>query len=160
VQGSTRVGGFVAGQDVAIACDTDVHYKQGTSSVLASAADPVLAANTWVRLVFSGVDTSVAFFSAGNAGRCSVGLNSRGRINLLTSDAVPQLTPDCSLTDPDEAKATQCKYLRGATFDIIGHLRHVQPARPRWMVIPRYADDVCCHPGKGLSCPTPIKPCK
>jgi hypothetical protein len=35
----------------------------------------------------------------------------------------------------------------------------VQPARPRWLVTPRYADDLCCHPGPGLSCPAPIKPC-
>ena len=73
--------------------------------------------------------------------------------NLLTKDAIPELSIDCSPTDPNADKAQQCRDLRGATFDVIGHLRQVQPARPRWVVIPRDPDDVCCYPGPGLECP-------
>ena len=42
----------------------------------------------------------------------------------------------------------------------IGHLRQVQPARPRWVMLPRDQDDLCCHPAAGLSCPKPIKQCE
>ena len=79
--------------------------------------------------------------------------------NTFSKDALPELLPDCRLDDPDAARAKQCQYLRGARFDVIGHLRHLQPGRPRWAILPRDADDICCRPGPGLECPRPVKPC-
>jgi hypothetical protein len=66
---------------------------------------------------------------------------------------------DCREDDPNEERATQCRYLHAATFDITGHLRQVSAARPRWMVLPRDLDDLCCHPGPDMQCPAPIRPC-
>jgi hypothetical protein len=50
--------------------------------------------------------------------------------------------------------------MHSVTFDVVGHLRQIQPARPRWMVMPRDADDLCCHPGTDGQCPRPIKACQ
>ena len=119
----------------------------------------MLAPGQIARYSFTGTDSSIAFQATTAQATCTVGLNARTRINLITKDAIPELEPDCDEADPDEARATQCKNLRGAEFNIIGHLRQAQPARPRWIVIPRYVDDVCCYPGPGLECPHPIKPC-
>ena len=81
------------------------------------------------------------------------------RINVVTRDAIPDLQLDCNPTDSDADKAEQCRLLHAATFDVTGHLRQVQPARPRWIVLPRDVDDVCCSPGPGAQCPRPIKQC-
>jgi hypothetical protein len=93
-------------------------------------------------------------------GTCHVAANTRTRILVMTRDAVPSLQVECREDDPDAEKATQCRNLHGATFDVTGHLRQITAARPRWMVSPRDADDVCCRPGVGLECPRPIKPCQ
>jgi hypothetical protein len=95
----------------------------------------------------------------GSQGVCTVSVNSRTRINVMTRDAIPDLQVDCDEHDADANKAQQCLNLHGATFDVVGHLKQVTAARPRWQVMPRDADDVCCRPGPGLECPKPIKSC-
>jgi hypothetical protein len=157
---SVRVGGYAAGSEVAITCSQPTHFHPGAANVVAVDSDPVIAPGQIARYSFTGTDSAIAFQATTAQSTCTVGLNARTRINLITKDAIPELEPDCDEADPDEARATQCKYLRGAEFDIIGHLRQAQPARPRWIVIPRYVDDVCCYPGPGLECPHPIKPCQ
>jgi len=156
---SVRTTGFGAGVEVAIVCDHGARYRVGDNTVVAGPSDALLEPGQIVRTALGPTDTSVAFSATGDAAGCSVGLNTHARHNLTTKDAIPQLNVNCSEDDPDESVATQCKYLHGATFDLIGHLRHVQPARPRWMTIPRNALDVCCHPGPGLDCPRPIRKC-
>jgi hypothetical protein len=120
----------------------------------------VARANTAVPLTLGDQATTVALLSTGEAATCSVGLNVHSRLNLITKDAVPQLNIDCRVDATDADATAQCRALQAATFDIIGHLRHIQPARPRWAIVPRTADDLCCHPGPGLDCPKPIKTCQ
>lgn len=160
VGASMRLAGFGAGVEVAIVCDQYARYRVGDDTVTAGAADALLEPGNVVRLTLGGTDTSVAFAAMGAAASCSVGENTRTRINTMTKDAIPQLNVNCRTDDPDSQAALQCQYLRGATFEVIGHLRHVQPARPRWMLIPRSPLDLCCHPGPGLQCPRPIAKCK
>lgn len=150
---------WVATREVAITCSAPAHYKVGGPSVAATTADAQLAPGQIVRHTFGAGESAVAFVAVGADATCTVGINARTRINLITKDAIPELNPDCQEDDADEEKARQCRYLRAAEFDVVGHLRHVQPARPRWVVIPRAADDVCCYPGPGLECPRPIQPC-
>lgn len=157
---SVRAPTFGAGVALALVCDAPARYKLGDDTVTAGGSDALLAAGEIARVTAGPTDSSVAFAAAGGEAHCTVGENSRARINLLTKDAIPQLNVNCRLDDPDEAAAAQCRNLHGATFDVAGHLRHVQPARPRWMVIPRSPADVCCHPGPGLDCPRPISKCK
>jgi hypothetical protein len=88
-----------------------------------------------------------------------VSWNPRVRFLASLTDAVPGLKLACNPNDADPAAAQQCRFLQGARYDLTGHLRQVQPARPRWMIIPRDLDDLCCRPGPGLQCPDPIKPC-
>lgn len=147
-------------QSFVLACTVDVHYKLGEATVVATTSDPALKANTPLR-VDSGSVGAIAIITAGSpaTGRCSIAENPRIKINLVTKDAIPELKPLCTENDPNPERATQCKALRAATFDVVGHLRHVQPARPRWTVLPRSPDDLCCHPGPGLPCPKPIQPC-
>lgn len=155
---SVLATGFGATAEVAITCTAPAHYRFGDAAVTASDADPLLSPGELLRHVFVGTETSVAFKGTA-AGTCSVGQNAKARINLITKDAVPELNPACSEDDADADRAQQCRNLHGATFDVVGHLRHVQPARPRWAVIPRAPDDLCCRPGPGLGCPRPIQPC-
>ncbi len=157
---SVRVDGYGPGIEVAITCDRATRYHVGPTTVVAAEGDAVLAANQVVRHAFADAETSVAFQAITEQATCSVGINARTRINLITKDAIPELNPDCDENDADATKAQLCHNLRGSEFDVIGHLRHVQPARPRWVVVPRAVDDVCCYPGPGLECPKPIKPCQ
>ena len=157
---SVRVTGYSAGQEVAITCDHEARYRVGGASVVAIDGDGVVAPGQIVRKTFGATDTSVAFQAVSAPARCTVGINARTRINLITREAVPELEPNCNEADADPDRARQCINLRGAEFDIIGHLRQAQPARPRWIVIPRAPDDLCCYPGPGLECPRPIKPCR
>jgi hypothetical protein len=90
---------------------------------------------------------------------CQVGPDARTRINIVTKDAVPDLVVGCREDDPDADRAQQCRFLHGATFDVVGHLRQVSAARPRWVVLPRDQDDLCCNPGPDMQCPRPIQPC-
>ncbi|MEW5738076.1 MAG: hypothetical protein AB1938_04070 [Myxococcota bacterium] len=157
---SVRAQGFGLGVELAVVCDQSARYRVGNDLVTAGPTDALLEPGQIVRVTLAGSDTSVAFAATGAAANCSVGENSKARINLLTKDAIPQLNVNCRTDDPDPEAALQCQYLHGATFDLVGHLRHVQPARPRWMVIPRSPFDVCCHPGPGLGCPRPIVKCR
>lgn len=160
VAASVRTQAFGAGIEVAVVCDQPARFKVGDDLVTAGPGDALLAAGQVARVTISGNETSVAFVATGAAATCAVGENTKARINLLTRDALPQLNVNCREDDPDTEAAAQCQALHAATFDIIGHLRHVQPARPRWMVIPRSPFDVCCHPGPGLDCPRPVAKCK
>jgi hypothetical protein len=146
----------------AIWCDTDVHYKFGDATAIASGADFALAANQ-VEYAFVPNGTTrlaiVADDPAVTGKTCSVSQSTRTRFNVTLKDAVPTLKPRCNVDDPNPEAAAECRNLLGASYDIVGHLRHVQPARPRWMVLPRDKDDICCRPGPGLQCPKPIEPC-
>jgi hypothetical protein len=157
---SVRTAAFGPGVEVALVCDQPARYRVGDDHVSAGPNDALLAPGQIVRVTPGSSDTSVAFAATGAATSCSVGENTKARINLLTKDAIPALNVNCRTDDPDPDAALQCRYLRGATFDVIGHLRQVQPARPRWMVLPRGPFDVCCHPGPGFECPRPIAKCK
>lgn len=153
---------YAEGTPVAIACSAPAHYRFGDGT-LADATDPVLLPGLVVNHLLAPGETKVAVVAEGTApagAKCSIALNPRARINLITKDAIPDLQPDCRDDDADADKAATCRALHAATFDVVGHLRHVQPARPRWVILPRDADDVCCHPGPGLSCPKPIKQCE
>lgn len=155
-------GSYVSGAQVKVWCPVPVHYRFGASSVTATSADPLLPANTVLEHTFVTGEFKVGLLADGTApapSTCIVGENPRTRINLILHDVLPDLNVACDVNDPDSDVAQDCKNLRGARYDVVGHLRHVQPARPRWMVMPRDADDVCCHPGPGLSCPKLIKPC-
>ncbi len=148
--------GYAAGVELNLGCDAETHVAFGNASVVASATDLLLPARTPLKHVLTGEETTVSVIGTA---KCWVAQNFHNRINLVTKDALPELQPDCRLDDPDGAKAKQCQYTRGATFDVTAHLRHLQPGRPRWALLPRDADDVCCHPGSGLECPRPVKPC-
>jgi hypothetical protein len=143
-------------------CDTPVRMKAGTASVSATIEDFPLAANAKVERTLVGTEQYVAFLADGDLqgkGECHVALNSRTRINVVTRDALPDLQVDCNPADADADKAKQCRLLREATFNVTGHLRQVSAARPRWIVMPRDADDVCCFPGPEGACPRPVKTC-
>jgi hypothetical protein len=159
------------GAQVSVFCDLDTYVRFGDTNVAASTEDELLPAKTRRDVTISGGKGFVAFLAkqmpppstetpAPPAPRCYVSRNTQTRILLMTKDAVPDLKVDCNENDTDTERARQCRYLRGATFDVVGHLRHVQAARPRWMVLPRDVDDLCCYPGPGLECPRPIKPCE
>lgn len=158
-----RTGSFPVGADVRVWCDTAVRFKAGDTMVTASSTDTALAARTlFEHRVTSDAVAYLSFVADGAAlpgASCTVAMNSHTRLNLVVKDAVPELQPDCRTDDPDAQKAEQCRFFRGATYDVVGHLRHLQPGRPRWVILPRDAEDLCCRPGPGLSCPKPIKPC-
>ncbi|MCP3141190.1 single stranded DNA-binding domain-containing protein [Pyxidicoccus xibeiensis] len=153
--------GFEPGQEVHVWCDKAANLRFG-GITLPETDNVPLAART---LYAHTLRASEAFVwvspqtPANGAVTCQVAMNARTRINVVTKDAAPDLVVDCREDDPDAERARQCRFLRGATFDITGHLRQVSAARPRWMVLPRDQDDLCCHPGPGLECPRPIKPC-
>ncbi len=154
---------YSPGTQVRVWCESDARVAFGNDQVTVSATTGrVLPARKVLEHTFSGVETSVALMAEGTlpeGSRCYVAQNTRTRMLLITRDAVPELRPDCDPNDKaNPAQAEQCQFLRGATYDVVGHLRHVQAARPRWMLMPRDADDLCCHPGQGLQCPRPIKP--
>lgn len=151
--------GVIGGASVLIRCEKDTRYRVGDDLVRANEMDPVLPANTELRYTMRGEESAVAFQAVSEVGVCTVGLNSKIRINLITKDAVPELNPDCNDNDPNTAAAEQCRFLHGAEFDVTGHLRQIQPGRPRWVIIPRAPDDLCCYPGPGLQCPRPIEAC-
>ncbi|MCY1034413.1 hypothetical protein OV207_23370 [Corallococcus sp. BB11-1] len=145
-----------------LVCDQPVRVRFGQGGVTATAGDTLLAANTALEYTLKGSETTVAVVRDATAtadATCQYAPDSRTRISLQIKDAVPDLNPDCSESDADAARALQCKQLHAATFDVVGHLKHVGPARPRWNVLPRDQDDLCCYPGPGLECPKPIKPC-
>lgn len=149
------------GYTVNVWCDKAVFLRFGDDG-LPNTANMPLAGNT--RLAYTlTADQSVMWVSAQDESKgavtCKLGTNARTRINLVTKDAVPDLAVNCREDDPNSDKAQQCRFLHGATFDVVGHLRQVSAARPRWMVLPRDQDDLCCYPGPDMQCPRPIKPC-
>ena len=157
---------LAANTQVSLWCDQDVYLRWGDASVTAGYEDEPLSAQTRQDVTVSAGKGYVAFLSrqatsgVTPAPRCYVSANTHTRMLLITRDAVPDLVVDCDEADTNADRAQQCRYLHGATFDAVGHLRQVQAARPRWMVMPRDAGDLCCHPGPGLQCPRPIQPCK
>jgi hypothetical protein len=160
---------YAPGMRVNLWCDLDIHYNVGGSTVTASTANKRLPARTLEEITFASGESFVAVLSAVTvptpppgtpAPRCYVAHNPGTRILLTTKDAVPDLRLECDENDSDADRAQQCRLLRSVTFDVVGHLRQIQPARPRWMVMPRDAGDLCCHPGTDGQCPRPIKACQ
>ncbi|MBZ4415524.1 hypothetical protein [Myxococcus sp. RHSTA-1-4] len=155
-------GELVPGMKVHVWCDKAALLRFGGGGSVPESDDVPVEANTVFEHTLAA---SQAFMwvsaqnEANGAVTCKVGADSRTRINVVTKDAVPDLVVDCREDDPDTGRAQQCRYLRAATFDVTGHLRQVSAARPRWMVLPRDQDDLCCHPGPGMQCPRPIEPC-
>lgn len=157
-----RLPGFGEGTAATLVCDADTRVAFGDGTVLATSSDRLLRAGEVLPWTFTAAGPVVGLLPEGATTadqKCFLAVHARARVNVVVKDAVPELRPDCSEADPDGPKAEQCKALRGATFDIVGHLKQVQPGRPRWLVVPRDADDVCCRPGPGLACPRPIKRC-
>lgn len=153
----------VAGDELLLFCTAPVRWKAGDASVVATSADALLPAGTLARHMLTGAETNLAVIAEGTPGAgasCTLSVDTRTRLNIVTKDAIPELNPDCDEADADPVAAEQCRFFRGATYDVVGHLRHLQPGRPRWVILPRDPDDVCCHPGPGLACPKPIKPCQ
>lgn len=153
---------FAGNAEVALWCDSAAKVKAGDDTVVATAADLDVPAKTRKFIRLSGTQTRVAVIANGapaaNA-QCYAGFNPETKMNLITKDAVPDLNPDCDVNNPNGDLAEQCRLTLSATYDVTGHLRQLQPGRPRWAILPRDADDVCCHPGPGLSCPKPLKQC-
>jgi hypothetical protein len=143
-------------------CDNAVRVRFGEEGVAVDQTDTLVPKGTRVEYTLKGNEVTLALVrDAANtsATTCKVAPDSRSRISLQIKDAVPDLNPDCSETAPNTEQARQCKLLHEVTFDVVGHLKHVGPARPRWNVLPRDQDDMCCHPGPSNECPKPIKPC-
>ncbi|QSQ27803.1 hypothetical protein JY651_24150 [Pyxidicoccus parkwayensis] len=147
--------------NVNVWCDKAAFLRFGDTS-LPNTANTPLAAQTRLTQKLTATQTNM-WVSAQDESKgtvtCKVGVDARTRINLVTKDAVPDLVVNCRTDDPDSTKAQQCQFLHAATFDVVGHLRQVSAARPRWMLLPRDQDDLCCYPGPGMECPKPIKPC-
>lgn len=148
---------FPAGSQVRVWCTVPTHVAFGAQ---ANTGDTLLAANTRLEHTVVGSAGSVSFVTDGGPGTCYAAANTHTKISVVTKDAVPLLNPDCDPTDADAEAALQCRSLRAATFDIKGHLRQIQAGRPRWLILPRDAGDLCCYPGEGLACPKPIKSCQ
>jgi len=149
---------YSAGARLNVACDGYVRIKFGDGTVQAGDGDAIVQPHDVVVHTLTGTETTVALKAMSGETRCTVSQDLGLRANLITKDAIPELKPACSEDDPDYGM--ECKKLHAATFDVIGHLKQVQPGRPRWSVYPRDVSDVCCHPGGGfLDCPRPIKPC-
>ena len=158
---TTHTMALPAGAPAVMVCTAPAHYRFGNGSGVV-ATDPVLQPGIVLRHALQPGETKVQVLPEGDApagSKCSISIDARIRMNLVTKDAIPDLQVDCREDDADAEKAASCRALHGATFDIVGHLRQVQPARPRWVILPRDADDVCCRPAPGLGCPRPIKQC-
>lgn len=152
--------GYDPGTYAVAVCDVPVRWRLGGPTAVAVDTDPLLEARTVLNVRLPPGDDSIAVLPTSASGRCYAAINPRTRLNLNTADAIPEINPNCREDDPDPQAARQCRNLRGATFDVVGHLKQVQPARPRWIVIPRDPDDVCCYPGPGLECPRPLRACR
>lgn len=156
------------GTEVSVWCDLDTHFRFGTATVTAANTDELLPAKTRKDVIIEKGQGFVAFLApqlpptspSAPAPRCYVSRNTHSRVLVMTKDAVPDLKVDCNENDANAERARQCRYLHGATYDVVGHLKQIQAARPRWMVLPRDADDICCYPGPDMQCPSPIQTCK
>lgn len=150
------------GVEVALWCESDARVKAGDASVTATASDIAVPARQRTFVQLQPTQTRLAVIGTGAVApgaKCFAGYNPRLKINLITKDAVPDLNPDCNPADANTELAEQCRLTRAATYDVTGHLRQLQPGRPRWAILPRDQQDVCCHPGPGLSCPKPLQAC-
>ncbi len=159
---ATHMTAVPAGSAVAVVCNAPAHYRFGNGTAV-DATDPVLQPGEVLRRVLAAGETKLAVLAEGTPvmdGKCSIGIDARVRMNVVTKDAIPDLKVDCREDDPDMERASSCRAMHAATFDIVGHLRQVQPARPRWVILPRDTDDVCCRPAPGMGCPRPIKQCE
>jgi alpha-tubulin suppressor-like RCC1 family protein len=152
--------GFEAGTFAVAVCDVPVRWRAGDATAVATDGDPLLEARAVLKFRLPPGKDSISLLPTVASGRCFAAINPRTRLNIRTADAVPELNPDCRVDAPDTEAAKQCRNTRGATYDIVGHLKQVQPARPRWIVIPRDPDDICCNPGPGLECPRPVASCR
>lgn len=152
--------GWDPGTYAVAVCDVPVRYRIGDAMTVVSEQDPILEARTVLKFRLPERNDSIAFVATSMSGTCFAAINPRTRLNLDTSDAIPELNPDCRVDDPNPEAAQQCRFTKGATYDVVGHLKQVQPARPRWIVIPRDPDDICCYPGPGLECPRPLRRCQ
>ena len=152
--------GYEAGTWAVAVCDVPVRWRLGDITTMATDADPLLDARQVLKFRLPAGKDSISLLPTVASGRCFAAINPRARLNVRSSDAIPELNPNCRLDDPDAVAAKQCRNTKGATYDIVGHLKQVQPARPRWIVIPRDPDDVCCYPGPGLECPKPLVSCR
>ncbi len=166
---STTTGSdYEEGAPVSIWCELDTYVRFGaTDAVAATNADMLLPAKTRKDVIVRAGEGFVAFLAKQlpsptptPAPKCFVARNPGTRMLLSTREAVPELRVDCDENDSDADRAQQCRLMRQATFDVVGHLKQIQAARPRWMVTPRDVDDLCCHPGPDNQCPRPIKPCQ
>jgi hypothetical protein len=144
---------------VSISCTAPMRYVLGSNTATIDETAPIITPNWPLWVITQAGQGTVSFQATTASGTCTVGISPKARINVVTKDAIPQLDPTCSESDADATKALNCKYLHTALFDVSGHLKQAQPARPRWVVVPRDVDDVCCYPAPGLACPTPIQPC-
>jgi hypothetical protein len=159
----TDTASRIVGQEgtaMSIWCDvaTDVRFG-ATAADTAKAAYTPLPART--RKYGEGYVDFKAQQTPSSAAKCVVARNNTGtRMLLTTRDAVPELRVDCDENDSDADRAQQCRLMRQATYDVVGHLKQIQAARPRWLINPRDVDDLCCHPGPAGQCPRPIKPCQ
>ncbi len=151
--------GFDPGTYAAVVCDVPVHWRLGDSTTVATETDPVIDARSVFKFRLPAGKDSISLLATNASGQCFGSINPRLRMNMVTKDAIPELQPDCDENDADPEDAKQCKLIHAATYDVVGHLKQVQAARPRWNVIPRDADDMCCYPGAGLECPKPLKRC-
>ncbi|WNG49041.1 hypothetical protein F0U60_36680 [Archangium minus] len=156
------------GTEVSVWCELETYVRFGPTTVTATPTDELLPAKTRKDVIINNGDGFVAFLArqlppsspSVPAPRCYVSRNTHSRVLVMTKDAVPDLKVDCDENDANAERAQQCRYLHGATYNVVGHLKQIQAARPRWMVLPRDADDVCCYPGPGMQCPSPIQTCK
>ncbi|MCU0701536.1 MAG: hypothetical protein MUC96_33915 [Myxococcaceae bacterium] len=152
--------GWDPGTYAVAVCDVPVRYRLGNAMTVVAENDPLLDARTVLKFRLPEGQDTIAFLPTSMSGTCFAAINPRTRLNLDTKDAIPELNPDCRVDDPNADAALQCRYTKGATYDVVGHLKQVQPARPRWIVIPRDPDDICCYPGAGLECPRPLSRCQ
>lgn len=158
---AARSVAYPVDSQVRVYCNGPVHHRWGDGTVTATSEDPVLPANTLIEpFVATGLRQLSVLSQSGDPVECQASVNPRTRILTVMKDVAPDLDVECDPNDSDATAAEQCRFLHAARFDIVGHLRQVQPARPRWMVIPRDLDDVCCRPGEGMQCPNPIPQCE
>lgn len=81
---------------------------------------------------------------------------SRTRINVQTRDALPEFDPRTFGELAEDGKTLKYK---DCTVDIVGMLRQVQAARPRWLVMARDERDVCVRCPSGTAPPPKIPAC-
>jgi hypothetical protein len=154
---SYRPGAFVR-----IWCNTRVRFAFGPGNVQATEESPILEPRTLLPHIFSDPNLFVAFVAESDFdpdSACVIGQDVVTRVNLNLRNAIPDFPADCTEDDQDPDSAEECHQIHAARYEVLGHLRHGQASRPRWTVVPRYSDDICCRPGPDLPCPSLIQQC-